>query len=205
MPIVILLPGSKATIADLAFFRSRAGILDLAAHLRRGGRVIGLCGGYQMLGRAIHDRDGIEGPAGSAGGLGLIDVETVLTADKTLSEAHGRHIATGAEISGYEMHIGRTDGPGRAQPFAEIDGRAEGAVAHHGRVEGSYLHGIFSNDAFRRAWLARIGAAAAGDLAYAGEVDAALDALADHLECHVDIDRLLAIARARPDEGAFRA
>ena len=132
--------------------------IDIAAHVRRGGSVLGLCGGYQMLGRSVTDPGGIEGPAGSAPGLGLLDVETVLAAEKTLTLASGK-TSDGAPFSGYEMHMGETRGPDCARPFAHLaDGTAEGAVSANGRVIGTYIHGLFADDRQRAAWLARLGA-----------------------------------------------
>ncbi|MEO1472002.1 MAG: cobyric acid synthase, partial [Pseudomonadota bacterium] len=191
---VVILPGTKSTRGDLAFLRAQGWDIDLAAHHRRGGRILGLCGGYQMLGRSIDDPQGIEGPAGQTPGLGYLDVETVMAPDKTLTRVTGRHAASGHAVEGYEIHIGRTDGPGRARPFLEIDGRPEGAVTPDGRVAGAYLHGLFTADAFRSAWLADLGAPAGGD-AYAEGVEATLDALAEHMEHWLDLDALLAVAR----------
>jgi len=114
---LVILPGSKATIADLAFFRAQGWDIDLFAHVRRGGRVLGLCGGYQMLGRRIADPKGAEGPAGEVAGLGLLDVETTLRGDKALVAVAGTCLANGARFEGYEMHIGRTTGPGTARPL----------------------------------------------------------------------------------------
>jgi len=189
-----ILPGTKSTRGDLAFLRAQGWDIDLAAHLRRGGRVLGLCGGYQMLGRAIHDPEGLEGAAGTTEGLGLLDVETVMQPDKTLTRVSGTHAATGAALAGYEIHIGRTDGPDRARPFAHIAGRAEGAVSPTGQVAGSYLHGLFTEDSFRRAWLDAQGVAT-GATGYGQAVDETLDQLADHLERHMDLDALFLIAR----------
>jgi len=189
---LVILPGSKSTIADLEDFRRAGWDIDLLAHVRRGGRVLGLCGGYQMLGRAIADPDGIEGPAGSVAGLGLLDVETVLAGEKRLVAVTG--MADSVPFSGYEMHMGVTEGPGRARPFATIDGEgAEGAVSPDGRVIGTYTHGLFADDRQRAAWLARLGAEPSG-IAYEDGVEEALDALAAHLERHVDLDRLLEMA-----------
>jgi adenosylcobyric acid synthase len=193
---VVILPGSKSTIGDLAFLRAQGWDIDLAAHVRRGGHVIGLCGGYQMLGRKVRDPDGLEGPPGEVAGLGLLDVETTLTGDKITAPVHGTHIATGAAIGGYEIHLGRTTGPGCARPMVDLGGRADGAVSADGRIAGCYVHGLFGADGFRRAWLAGFGLAST--LAYETRVEAALDALADHVETHLDIDQLLAIAQARP-------
>jgi adenosylcobyric acid synthase len=192
---LVILPGSKSTRGDLAFLRAQGWDVDLAAHLRRGARVLGLCGGYQMLGTRIADPDGIEGPGGEDPGLGLLDVATEMTPEKRLTRVRGSHVASGEAIEGYEIHIGRTTGPDAARPFARIEGRDEGAISADGRVAGTYLHGIFAADGFRRAFLAGLGAAT-GDTEYEVQVEATLDALADHLEAHLDIDAMLAIARA---------
>ncbi len=191
---VIVLPGSKATIADLAAVRGEGWDIDIAAHLRRGGRVLGLCGGFQMLGSRISDPLGMEGPPGAVAGLGLLAIETEFGADKTLIETAGIALASGAPVRGYEMHVGRTSGPDLARPMLRLDGRDEGTVSADGRVEGCYLHGLFAADAFRSAWLAGLRAGRAGGLAWEQEVERTLDALADHLETHLDLDRLLAAA-----------
>jgi adenosylcobyric acid synthase len=190
---LVVIPGSKATMADLAFLRAEGWDIDIAAHRRRGGRVIGLCGGYQMLGRRISDPEGAEGRDGAVDGLGLLDVETVMGGDKITVPVAGRHCASGEAVTGYEIHLGRTSGPDCARPFLDLDGRPDGAQSADGRVTGTYVHGLFASDGFRRAFLAGLGAAAS-DLRYERAVEAALDALAGHLEQHVDIDRLLAIA-----------
>jgi len=194
----VVLPGSKATIADLAAFREAGWDIDLAAHVRRGGAVLGLCGGYQMLGRRIADPDGVEGKPGDAAGLGLLDVETVLGRTKTLAPASGVDEATRTRLGGYEMHMGATSGPGTARPMLRlVDGRAHGARSPDGRIAGCYLHGLFASDEFRRAWLDRLGAAADPALRFEARIEATLDRLADHLEAHLDLDRLLAIAERR--------
>lgn len=190
---LIILPGSKATIADLAHFRAQGWDIDLAAALRRGARVLGLCGGYQMLGRDIADPDGIEGKPGAVPGLGLLDLSTVMTPDKRVTETSALHPASGTRVRGYEIHLGRTDGPDRARPMFTVDGQPEGAVRADGRVMGSYLHGMFSEDAFRRAFLAGLGATP-GNASYDQTVEETLDALADHLAAHVNCQRLLALA-----------
>ena len=191
---VIVLPGSKATIADLAAVRGEGWDIDIGAHLRRGGRVLGLCGGFQMLGSRISDPLGMEGPPGAVAGLGLLAIETEFGADKTLIETAGTALASGAPVRGYEMHVGRTRGPDLARPMLRLDGRDEGAISADGRVQGCYLHGLFASDAFRSAWLAGLRAGRAGGLAWEMEVERTLDALADHLEAHIDLDRLLAAA-----------
>jgi adenosylcobyric acid synthase len=192
---LVILPGSKSTIGDLAYLRAQGWDIDLHAHARRGGRILGICGGYQMLGRRIADPDGIEGPPGETEGLGLLDLDTVMTPDKTLERVAARHPSTGETAQGYEMHIGRTEGPDRARPLFDIDGRPEGAASPDGRIMGAYLHGLFAADGFRAAFLAALGAPAAG-VSYGAEVEATLDALAAHLEAHMDLDALLETARA---------
>ncbi|WP_020185713.1 cobyric acid synthase [Methylopila sp. 73B] len=191
---LVLLPGSKATIADLAALRAWGWDADIRAHVRRGGRVLGLCGGYQMLGRTIADPDGVEGAPGIVAGLGLLAVDTVLGAEKRLALVTGRHVASGEEVEAYEIHMGRTDGPDTARAPFEVAGRPEGAVSADGRVAGAYLHGVFARDGFRRAYLQALGGT--GEVyGYDATVDTTLDALADHLEAHLDVDALLAIAR----------
>jgi adenosylcobyric acid synthase len=192
---LVILPGSKATIADLAAFRAAGWDVDLAAHRRRGGRVLGLCGGYQMLGRRLADPEGIEGPAGEVPGLGLLDVETVLTGDKRLVETTGTSVDGAVPFRGYEMHVGRTEGPDTVRPTLRFaDGRLDGAASADGRVVGTYLHGLFADDRQRAAWIERLGGtAAARD--HDAEIEAVLDALAAHLERHVAVDRLLSFAR----------
>ena len=192
---LIILPGSKSTRGDLEFLRQQGWDIDIAAHARRGGHVLGLCGGYQMLGRTIADPDGIEGPAGTTSGLGLLDVETIMIPDKTLTQVRAKHIASNCDVTGYEIHIGRTDGPDRARPMLEIDGRSEGATSANGRIMGSYVHGIFSSDNFRTDFVNRLGASA-GLSFYDSSIDAILNKLASHLETHVDIAGLLKVRRS---------
>ena len=191
---VVILPGSKSTRGDLAFMREQGWDIDVIAHHRRGGHVLGICGGYQMLGRAVHDPDGMEGPAGSTPGLGLLDIETRMSGDKSLREVSARHAVSGLPFHGYEIHIGQSDGPDRARPFAYVGDTPEGAVSADGRVAGSYLHGMFSDDGFRTEWLSRLGVAPSGN-AYEATIEQTLDALADHLETHLDVEGLLELAR----------
>ncbi|WP_274629085.1 cobyric acid synthase [Arvimicrobium flavum] len=191
---LVLLLGSKATIADLAAFRSAGFDVDLAAHIRRGGHVLGMCGGYQMLGSSIADPHGTEGPAGKVRGLGHLDVATELTQGKRLVATAG-HTTDGVSFRGYEMHMGATAGPGRERPFATLaDGSPEGAVSASGRVAGTYVHGFFSDDAQRAAWIERLNGKPSG-LHYDDGVEAVLDALAAHMERHLDLDGLLKNAR----------
>ena len=191
---LVILPGSKSTRADLDFLRRQGWDIDLAAHRRRGGRILGICGGYQMLGQVVADPEGIEGSPGETPGLGLLDITTVMGGDKSLRLVQACHATLKQAFCGYEIHIGRSDGPDRRRPFAEIAGQPEGACSADGLVSGSYLHGMFADDGFRRAWLTRLGARAS-DLGYDDGVEATLDALADHLETHLDVAGLLGLAR----------
>ncbi len=190
---VVLLPGSKATIADLSHLREQGWDVDILAHRRRGGRVLGLCGGFQMLGRRIEDPDGVEGPPGGVEGLGLLDVATVMGREKRLARVEGTHPASGAPVAGYEIHMGRTEGPDLARPWLVVEGRPEGAQSADGRVRGTYLHGVFAANGFREAWLAELGAPPSG-LDYDGSIEATLDALAAHVERHLDVDALVGLA-----------
>lgn len=191
---LVILPGSKSTRSDLAFLRAQGWDIDLAAHHRRGGRILGICGGYQMLGRKLLDPEGLEGPAGAVDGLGYLDVVTTMQPNKHLGQVQAQHCATGLDLSGYEIHLGETDGPGRERPFLRIGTRGEGAVSPDGLVSGTYLHGLFSADRFREAWLSALGVPPAG-LNYGSKIDAVLDQLAAHMEAHLDVDGLLRLAR----------
>jgi adenosylcobyric acid synthase len=194
---LILLPGSKSTIGDLAALRDAGWDIDLKAHVRRGGRVLGLCGGYQMLGTRLDDPDGAEGPAGVVDGLGLLSVDTVLAGDKSLVEVTGKENASGLQVRGFEMHIGRTTGTDTARPMLDLNGRPDGAISADGRVMGTYLHGIFADDAFRHDFLNRLRKRQASGVAYEAQVDRVLDELADHLQRHVDLERILDLASRR--------
>ena len=190
---VVLLPGSKATVADLGAFRAAGWDVDVQAHARRGGHVLGLCGGYQMLGRAVADPHGIEGRPATVPGLALLAVDTVLEGPKRLAAVRGCG-ADGTPFAGYEMHMGRTTGPDTVRPLLHIDGRPDGAASPGGRVAGTYVHGLFAHDAQRTAWLRRWNAAPSAHH-HEAAVEDALDALAAHLEAHMDVGRLLSLAR----------
>ena len=194
---LVLLPGSKATRSDLEALHREGWALDIAAHVRRGGWVVGLCGGYQMLGQRVVDPAGIEGPPGETPGLGLLDVETVMGEDKRLVRASGLSCEGGEAVTGYEMHKGRTTGPDTARPLVTLVSGPDGACARNGRVMGCYLHGLFAADGFRRAFLARLRRRETAGIAYDALVEETLDALGAHLEAHLDLDRLLEVARAR--------
>jgi adenosylcobyric acid synthase len=192
---LVLLPGSKTTIADLAAFRREGWDIDLAAHMRRGGHVFGLCGGYQMLGRILRDPEGFEGPAGEAAGLGLLDLETEFIGEKLLKPVQGKGVEDGAPFNGYEMHLGKSFGADCARPLLAFDdGRKDGAISANGRVSGCYVHGLFADPAQRSALLARLGARGSG-ASYEASLEQALDAVAAHLEAHMDLDHLLTLAQ----------
>ncbi len=190
---LVLLPGSKSTIADLADFRAQGWDIDLFAHVRRGGHVLGLCGGYQMLGRDIADPEGVEGGPGRHRGLGLLDVSTVMRPAKRLALADARYLPTADALRGYEIHLGDTGGPDSARAWLSVDGRPEGAASASGRVRGCYLHGLFAADGFRAAYLAHLGGASALE-SFEDGVDRALDALADHVAAALDLEMLWDLA-----------
>jgi adenosylcobyric acid synthase len=191
---LVILPGSKATVAGLNALRAAGFDIDIAAHRRRGGMVLGLCGGFQMLGRTISDPGGIEGPPGVVEGLGLLDVTTTLADEKRLEPVTGQ-TSDGVPVAGYEMHMGVTEGADCARPFAQLaNGSADGAVSADGRVIGSYIHGLFADDRQRAAWLKRLGNATVS-VAYDDLIEQILDALAAHLAAHIDLDRLIKLAR----------
>jgi len=189
---LVLIPGSKSTIADLAEFRAQGWDVDLQAHIRRGGHVIGICGGYQMLGREIADPEGIEGKAGSVPGLGHLDVSTVMRPEKHLSLTEATYLPTGDPVTGYEIHLGETTGPDCDRPWMRIRDQAGGASSPSGRVRGCYLHGLFSSDVFRGAILSELGGRS--NLAFTDSIEATLDALAKHIESHLDLDLILKLA-----------
>jgi adenosylcobyric acid synthase len=191
---LIILPGSKSTRADLAWLRAQGWEEAIRRHLRYGGRVLGICGGFQMLGDWIHDPEGLEGPAGASQGLGLLELETHMLTGKRLRNVGGRLLPEGVPVVGYEIHQGVSEGPALARPFCELAGEPEGAVSEDGRVMGSYLHGLFDQAEACAALLARCGLAEEGAVDLAAHREAELDRLADALEQHLDIaaiERLL--------------
>ncbi|TDX28586.1 adenosylcobyric acid synthase (glutamine-hydrolysing) [Rhodovulum visakhapatnamense] len=191
---VVLLPGSKTTRPALDSIRANGWDIDIQAHLRRGGRVVGICAGFQMLGRTVRDPQGLEGPPGETPGLGLLDIETEIGPEKRLAEVAALDTVSGARVTGYEMHMGVTRGPGLERPWMMLNGRPEGALSADGRVMGGYVHGIFGADGFRRHWLTAMGGRASG-LDHAARIEATLEALADQLESDLDLDALLTLAR----------
>ena len=191
---LVIIPGSKSTMADLKALRQAGWDIDLKAHVRRGGRVLGLCGGYQMLGRLIHDPEGLEGAASSVEGLGLLEVETTLLADKTVTQTQAMHALSGQLINAYEIHLGTTSGPDCTRLFAQTPNGPEGATSPDGFVTGTYLHGCFSADGFRQAFLKSLGAAPS-NLVFDQRIEQTLDDLAAHLETHLDLDKILDLAQ----------
>ena len=192
---LIILFGTKSTLGDLAFLRAQGWDHDLHAHARAGGAVLGICGGYQMLGHRISDPEGYDGVAGTAEGLGLLDIETEMTGQKHVTPATGVCTASGHALRGFEIHTGRTFGPDTARPFATLNDAPDGARSSNGRIQGTYLHGAFASDAFRRAWLTTIGGAASAALDYEAAIETALDELADGVDAVLDVDALFALAR----------
>lgn len=192
---LVILAGSKSTIGDLENLRANGWDIDLMAHVRRGGRILGLCGGYQMLGKEISDPTGIEGPIRQVPGLGFLDVTTELSPNKRTELVTAQHLASDRPVTGYEIHVGRTVGPDRARPLFAVEGSDEGAQSQDGRVAGTYLHGIFQSDSFRAAYLSALGASS--HLAYSDHIDTVLDHLADSLEDELSIDLIFDLARVR--------
>jgi adenosylcobyric acid synthase len=190
---LVIIPGSKSTIADFTALKAAGWDIDLKAHVRRGGHVLGLCGGYQMLGTKIHDPNGLEGPAQTVDGLGLLDIETTLLTNKTLTRVSAKHLTSETNIEGYEIHLGTSQGVDCARPFARIGDHNDGASSADGLVIGTYIHGCFASDAFRRAFLNSIGATTS-DLAFEQLIETTLDNLAAHLEEHLNLDQLLSLA-----------
>jgi adenosylcobyric acid synthase len=190
---LVILPAPNPRGAIWPFCRAGLGRRPDAPMSGAAGHVLGICGGYQMLGPVVADPEGIEGRRARPKGLGLLDLDTVMTPEKRLTEVDAVHVATGQGFHGYEIHIGQTDGPDRARPFAHVAGVAEGAGDASARVQGSYLHGMFRDDAFRAAWLAGFGVTSARQ-SYGAGVEATLDALAAHMEAHLDVEGLLGIA-----------
>ena len=182
---LVVLPGSKSTIADLNQIKMLGWDREILNHVERGGHVIGICGGYQMLGNVVTDPEGVEGTEREARGLGLLEVETVLVSSKTVLNSNATDAQSGQPLDGYEIHMGRTTGADCETPMIYIDGKADGAISQDGQVRGSYLHGMFATDNWREDLLHEIGFVVS-NIDYKFEVETALDALADHLQPLVD-------------------
>lgn len=191
----IILCGTKSTVSELKFLRSQGWHHDVISHARNGGYVLGICGGFQMLGHNVRDPSGVDGAAAAGAGLGLLDVSTTMVAQKTVRQAQGRCAVSGIPVCGYEIHAGRTAGPQLQNPLLHMDGGPDGARSEDGRIEGTYLHGLLANDRYRREWLKRLGARPDSSIRYATAVDKALDEVADALASDLDVDALLRCAR----------
>jgi adenosylcobyric acid synthase len=187
---LIILPGSKSVRADLDWLRARGWDHALRRHLRYGGKLIGICGGFQMLGRALHDPHGIEGPRGSTAGLGLLEMETTLEPDKQLRNVRGVLCLGDATVAGYEIHAGVTRGPALDHPAVRLDTHADGAISDDDQILGTYLHGLFESSAACDALLAWAGLAQARTPDYHALREAAIDRLADAVEQHLDVDAM---------------
>lgn len=190
---LVILPGSKSTISDLADFRRQGWDKDLQAHRQRGGRIIGICGGYQMLGRRVSDPLGLEGGDRAVEGLGLLDIETEMAPEKTVRNIRARSAEHDVDLSGYEIHLGVSHGPDSARPMTILDGRPDGAISPDGKVSGTYLHGLFDSDAYRARLLAGFGIRG-GTTNFRADVDAALDDIATELDRLVGFERLMSVS-----------
>jgi|APMI01.1.fsa_nt_gi adenosylcobyric acid synthase len=189
---LIVLPGSKAVQADLAWLRQQGWDDAIKRHLRYGGKIVAICGGYQMLGTQLHDPLGLEGTPGSNAGLGLLDMETVLEAEKQLHNITGTLSLPGhATVSGYEIHMGVTHGPALQHPSTHLaDGRHDGVLSEDGQILGSYLHGLFDHPDALAALLAWAGVADTQRIDLAARREADLERLADSIEQHMNLPRL---------------
>ncbi|NQY97250.1 MAG: cobyric acid synthase [Henriciella sp.] len=195
---LVILFGTKSTIGDLQFLREQGWDHDILAHARAGGRVLGICGGYQMLGQRINDPNGYDGPPASVPGLGLLNVSTVMTRAKQVQPVTGQCARTRLPISGYEIHVGHTTGRDTDHPFSIIRNTPEGARSADGRIQGTYLHGAFSEDEFRYSWLSQFDADLGIGISFDAQIETALDDLAANVAKAADIDALLQLART-PD------
>ncbi|MBT4888736.1 MAG: cobyric acid synthase [Rhodospirillales bacterium] len=188
---LVLIPGTKSTTADMAFFRAQGWDIDLAAHHRRGGRILGICGGYQMLGSKIDDPDGVDGPAQCMDGLGMLNIATLMTPDKTVRRTQAQCPTLGCSATGYEIHVGDTTGVDvEERPFFQVDGRNIGATSPDGSVMGGYVHGMFEDDTFRASFLAPFRSGEHREMHYGNRVTEALDDLAEAMEQHLDVEAL---------------
>nr|WP_283161210.1 cobyric acid synthase [Xanthomonas nasturtii] len=196
---LIVLPGSKSTRLDLHWLRIHGWDTAIARHLRYGGKLLGICGGLQMLGTHIHDPEGIEGPAGSSAGLGWLALQTTLHPHKQLHRVQGRLLLGDASVSGYEIHCGISNGAALARPLLQLDdGRSDGAISDDGQVLGTYLHGLFDHPQALAALLAWAGLAQAAPLDLAALREASLERLADAVHAHLDTTALTHLISKEP-------
>ncbi|MFS0828025.1 cobyric acid synthase [Pseudomonas phoenicis] len=184
---LIILPGSKSVRGDLAQLRAGGWDTAIARHLRYGGKLIGICGGLQMLGHDVHDPHGLEGPAGSSAGLGLLDYATVLEREKQLRNVQGELTLGQVPVTGYEIHAGVTQGPGLERPVVQLaDGRCDGALSADGQVLATYLHGLFEGRESCAALLRWAGLEAVREIDYHALRERDIERLADLVERHLD-------------------
>ncbi|MEO0423135.1 MAG: cobyric acid synthase [Pseudomonadota bacterium] len=197
---VVLLLGTKSTLADMRMLHEQGWAEQIRLHAQRGGWVTGICGGLQMLGGRIVDEAGVDGDPGGIEGLGLLPFVTRMAKEKQVRQAQGQCLRSGAPVTGYEIHSGVRVGQRSGDPLLRLNGVLEGERSGDGRVEGTYLHGMFHGDEFRRAWLETRRAGAGSALAFDASVEAALDELADALERHVDVRALFSLAQPVPED-----
>ena len=193
---LIIIPGTKSTIADLNFLKSQGWDIDIRAHLRRGGFILGICGGYQILGNEITDGQGYDGIPSNAKGLGLLDVQTTMGKEKNLGKKEFISTINGKKISGYEIHLGITSGSDCNKPFATLSERKDGAISSSGLVMGTYLHGLFFSDEFRNKFVAKISSKEIEeDVSFNDKIDFILEEFVNVLEDNLDVDSILSSAR----------
>lgn len=193
---VVILPGSKSVCADLAWLRERGWPKYLEHHLRYGGKLIGVCGGFQMLGERIADPEGFEGSCGESAGLGWLKLHTVLHEDKQLRNVSGRLTLDAARVRGYEIHMGQSTGVALDRPALLLDdGRADGALSADGQILGTYVHGVFEEPSACAALLRWAGLAVPLAVDHARRREEMLDRLADTVESSLDLSQLLPTVR----------
>jgi adenosylcobyric acid synthase len=190
---IIILPGSKSVRDDLAWLRDKGWDAAIERHLRYGGKLMGICGGFQMLGKWIHDPHGIEGESGSIEGLGLFDMETTLQPEKQLRNVHGKLSIDNAEISGYEIHAGVTCGAALEKPAIQLEKYTDGAISEDNLIFATYLHGLFESSAACATLLGWAGLKATQFHDYHVLREADINRVADMVEQHLDTDRLLSL------------
>lgn len=198
---VIILPGSKSTASDLEWLKRQGWDNAIQRHLRYGGKVLGICGGFQMLGEWVDDAEGLEGKPGKVAGLGLLPLTTRMVAGKQLRNVRGVTVAEGATVTGYEIHNGVSDGVALSSPLFDLEGRLEGAVSDDGHILGTYLHGLFDHPEACQSLLKQLGLVNGEQSDYQAHRERELDRLADMLEEHIDIEAVIALM----DAGVMKA
>lgn len=192
---VIMLFGTKSTLAELDFIKEQGWDIDILAHSRAGGNIFGICGGYQILGQSISDEAGFDGLKGTKDGLGLLNIQTQMLPKKTVKPVSAICPFSKTDVAGYEIHAGQTTGHDCALPLLTIDGKPEGSVSANGKVSGSYVHGLFASDAYRKFWIERWGQLVTSEISYNQTVNDTLDQLAFDLESALDIDAIFKCAK----------